>query len=415
MNFTDLMYGQMKAAQTNAKENLRFVLADAKAGIAGSIYKRATEEVDFFSMTMSNLSENDVENFEYGLSGLDDEGNYTFFQGEEDGTNTYLQGMDRRLIDREIPEELQHRFEPQGHEIVDLNALYDFEERVAQLFDTNPSDVKRFKIHGESFHDVIQTLPNRFKMKEWIQRALVHMHPQSYHNKTMNEYVVRVFKPDPYVEGGWVAKIPTIRDGQKVFMEYEVDLEESRRGSEELPTDEQVLEFPDGVPMIGSTREVYDHNYRGETFVKTVIVLKRGYQRGLRVAVQDIGSSGIRMPAQSEKYYRPTSVTASKEANIKVDDVWTLPFADDKPSVINAMPFTMQVDDLIRLTHIFDAEDLIEVTYMPTIDAGSTIPIRFESLKEFDTRDDEGRKHYIRKIAFVAAVRPVVNGKVVIQ
>lgn len=415
MNYTQLMYGQMKAAQTNAKEDLRFVLADAKAGIAGSIYKRATEEVDFFSMTMSNLSENDVENFEYGLSGLDEEGNYTFFPGEEDGTNTYLRGMDRRLIDREIPEEMQHRFEPQGHEIVDLAALYDFEERVAELFDTNPKDVKRFKVHGESFHDVIQSLPNRFKMKEWIQRALVHMHPQSYHNKTMNEYVVRVFKPDPYVEGGWIAKIPTIRDGQKVFVEYEVDLEESRRGSEELPTDEQVLEFPDGVPMIGSTREVYDYNYRNEPFVKTVIVLKRGYQRGLRVAIQDIGSSGIRMPAQSEKYYRPTSVTASKEANIKVDDVWTLPFADDKPDVLNAMPFTMQVDDLIRLTHIFDAEDLIEVTYMPTIDAGSTIPIRFESVREFDTRDDEGRKHYIRKIAFVAAVRPVVNGKVVIQ
>ena len=35
MNFSDLMQGQMKVAQTNAKEDLRFVLADAKAGIAG--------------------------------------------------------------------------------------------------------------------------------------------------------------------------------------------------------------------------------------------------------------------------------------------------------------------------------------------------------------------------------------------
>ena len=415
MNFSDLMQGQMKVAQTNAKEDLRFVLADAKAGIAGSIYKRATEEVDFFSMTMSNLSVNDIENFEYGLSGVDEEGNLTFLPVEEDGTNGYLRGMDRRLIDREIPEELQHRFEPQGHEIVDVAALFDFEERVAKLFDANPYDVKRFKIHAEPLHDVIQTLPNRFKMKEWIQRALVHMHPQSYHNQKMNEYVVRVFKPDPYVEGGWIAKIPTIENGQKVYIEYEVDLTESRRLSEELPTDEQVLEFPNGVPMIGSTREVYDQNYRGESFVKTVIVLKRPYQRGLRVAVQDIGSSGIRMPAQSEKYYRPTSVTASKEANIKPEDVWTLPFADDKPSVINAMPFTLQVDDRLRLTLLFDPEDLNEESYMPTIDAGSTIPIRFESVREFDTKDENGRKHFIRKIAFVAAVRPVVNGKVVIQ
>lgn len=415
MNFTDLMYGQMKTAQTNAKENLRFCIADAKAGIAGSIYKRATEEVDFFSLTMSNLSENNIEGFDYGLSGLDENGELQFFPVEEDGTNGYLQGVDRRLVDREIPEDLKHRFEDQGHEIIDIGSLFDFEERVAKMFDSDPYAVKRFKIHGEPLHDVMQNLSPRFRLKEWIQRALVHMHPQSYHNKAMNEFVVRVFKPDPYVEGGWIAKLPTIENGEKVFTEFEVDLTESLRGSAELPTDEEILEFPNGVPMIGSTREVYGYNYRDEPYVKTVIVLKRPYQKGLRIAVQDIGPSGIRMPARSEKYYRPTSVTASKEANIKPEDVWTVPFAENKPNVINAMPFTMQVDDLLRITHIFEPEDLIEVTYMPTIDAGAAIPIRFESVRKFDTKDDEGNNHYIRKVAYVAAVRPVVNGKVVIQ
>lgn len=415
MNFTDLMHGQMKAAQTNSKEDLRFCIADAKAGIAGSIYKRATEEVDFFSISMSNMSENNIEGFDYGLSGLDENGELQFLPVEEDGTNGYLKGMDRRLVDREIPEELQDRFEHMGHEIIDVNALFDFEERVAKMYDGDPHAVKRFKLYAEPLHEVIQNLHPRLHLKEWIQRALVHIHPQSYHNKVMNEYVCRVYKPDPYVEGGWIAKLPTIENGQKVFTEFEVDLTESRRISDELPTDEEVLEFPDGVPMIGATREVYGFDYRKEPYVKTVIVLKRPYQKGLRIAVQDIGPSGIRMPAKSEKYYRPTSVTASKEANIKTSDIWTFPFSEKKPSVINAMPFTIQVDDLLRLTHVFEPEDEIEVTYMPTIDAGTVIPIRFESVRTFGTKDEEGRNHFIRKVAYIAAVRPVVNGKVVIQ
>lgn len=79
MNYTDLLEAQMKVALTNAKEDLRFVLADAKGGIAGSIYKRSTEEVDFFAMTMSNLAEPDIEGFDFGLCGIDEEGDYVFY------------------------------------------------------------------------------------------------------------------------------------------------------------------------------------------------------------------------------------------------------------------------------------------------------------------------------------------------
>lgn len=418
-----LVDGQMRAALTNMKHELRYVLVDAEAGIAGSIYKRATDEVDFFSLTYSNVAEFDaapevVESFKYGIAAVNEEGDgLVFHQADEEGNNAYLPGTDRRLLPNEVPEEMLARFDGDGKEILDLPALFELDNKTTEAFEEHPEDVRQFKVKALGFHQIIQGLDKKYLLKEWVQRGLVHFLPQSHHNLVLDEYAFRVRKPDPYSEGGWTATISTVEEGKRVEYVYDVELAESRRLSEELPTDADLLGFENGIPMIGVFHEVQELDYRDQPYTKTVVVLRRAYEKGLRVAVQDLGSSGIRMPARLEKYHRPIGVTASKQAHIKYDDTYLIPFDDANAptSSFHGHPFTLQIDDVIRLTKIFAADDVVEVTYVSMLDAPNVMPVRFESIKEYPGKDAEGRPHFVRKVAYVAAVRPLVNGKVVIE
>lgn len=421
--FTRLMQGQLEAALTNVRLDLRYCLADADAGIAASIYKRATDEVDFFSLTSSNISENDLEDFGYGLATRDEEGYIvTLAYDEETNENGYLRGTDRRLLPQGVPEELEHNFEPQGSEILDVSALLELEGKMSEKFDEQPQDVRQFRIRARDLRDVVSDLPFRpgFSAKDWTQRSLVHFQPQNFHNEETDEYVFLVYKPHNYDEGNWKASITYFDEaGDPVDFEYDVDLTASRRGSDELMTDDELLEYPDGVPMFGSLQTVILHNYKDEPYEEEQVVLSRPYEKGVRVAIQDLGSSGMRMPAISEKYHRTVSVVALKANKIEADCLYLLPFDGDpargERASRNASPFTLQLDDINRVVTIFDEEDTIEVTYLHTHDPESVIPVRFETVHEFDGKDEQGRRHFLRKVAYVAAVRPAVNGKVVIQ
>lgn len=257
IKFSDLMDGQLKAALTNVRPDLRFCLADADAGIAASIYKRATDEVDFFSLTSSNASVNDLAHldFGYGLVTVgEDEDVVVYPVDEETQENGYLRGTDRRILPRAVPEELEQNFEPQGAEILDVQALLELEEKVADKFKDAADDVRQFRIRGRGLHHVIGNLPFRpaFGPKDWAQRSHVHFQPQNFHNQATEEYVFRVHMPDLYKEDDMRAVMKYVSNGEVVEHEYPVDVQTSRRVSDEVPTAQEFRDFEGSIPMIGT-------------------------------------------------------------------------------------------------------------------------------------------------------------------
>lgn len=423
LTVSNLLDAHVRISLTNNMDYLRGALVDADNGAIASIYKRGTEEVDFMAMTRTNVAENDLNGFGYGIATINDEGEAALFAAEEDGTNAYLKGKDRRLIDRDIPEELEHRFGKDGYEIIDMQTVAEFVEKNRMDYLATPEKTRSFTILAENLHLFLEKITEPAKKKgmkhhdmaHWVNCGLIHMQPFVAHNPSRNEWVCLLVKPDMDTDY-YVAKVPVIRNGQNTFEEYEVDMTRSRQESDELPTDEDLLDHPNGVPMYGTSHKVSVTNDRGVLEAKEYFTVQRPFERGVRIAAQDLGPSGMRLPLLPQNN-RPVSVTANSKIGIEMQWVDMIPFAPSKkPNVVDAYPFTIGVDDLVRVARLFEPDDMITVTYFNMLDReNGFLPVRFESSKTFDTRDENNHPHYLEKVAMVTAVRPIVNGKVVFE
>lgn len=412
--YSNLVHPHAAIAFSNLMQYLQLALVDANAGLVASIHKRATEEVDFIAITQSNMTENDMLDgqFGYGMAGFDGEEN-VLHPAEEDGTYAYFKGQDVRLIDKTLNEEQQEHFDAEGYEILDMKNLMEIDHKLLQVFDTYrvQNEVISFEVSGSFFKDYLQVLSEVKPLDEWADTGLLHFQPLQFHNPELNEYLCFV---QLYRNGEYVAYIPTLKDGKVEHVEYEVDMEKSRKESNEMPEDEHFEYFEEGIPMVGSIIYKQEVNEKNELVTYETVVLKRPHQRGMRVVVQDLGPSGLRLPLL-DKHFRPVTVNASDIAHISPRSARTYPFVGKPGKVSNAIPFTIGVDDLQRLALLFDENDIVKIEYLNVVERDDILPVKFEVYDEFKTMGNDNRRHFVRKVAHIAAVLPLVNGKVIVQ
>lgn len=408
-----LIDSQLDIARTNYKEELRYALVDADAGIVASLYKRSTEEVDFIGISMSNRTENDLPDFNYGLVGFSEEdGMKELLQAQENGENAYLRGKDVRLVGRELTEEERPNFEEEGYEIFDINTFMQQDAGVDNIFDDyrRSGDTKTFTVDGGAFERFIHQLNNERKVKDWANIGLIHMQPLWSHNPLHNEFMCRL-----HFDGAlYTAEVPVVREGKLVPIAYDVDILKSRQHSLEIPEENDFEDFPNGIPMICSLIKSEELDENNQLVVREVAILKRPFQRGLRMSAQNVGTSGIRLPVL-EKHYRPVTVTAAKAHHISLDHIATFPFTTKQNEVTNALPFTIGYDDLLRLSKLFMEGDVVRVTYLSVLERQGILPVKFEMYREYSEKDAAGNPYFDRKVAMVASVMPLVNGKVIVQ
>lgn len=412
--YSQLIDPHAAIAFSNLMPYLQLALVDANVGLVASIHKRATEEVDFIALTQTNMSENDMLDgqFGYGMAGFDGEEN-VLHPAEEDGSYAYLKGQDVRLIDKTLNEQQQEHFDEEGYEILDMKNILEIDHNLALEFDTYraQNDVIQFEVSGSFFKDYLQVLSDVKPLDDWADTGLLHFQPLQLHNPEINEYLCFVHL---YQNGEYVAFIPTIKNGKIEHIEYDVDMERSRKESNEMPEDEHFENFEEGIPMVGSIIYKQELNAKNELETFETILLKRPHQRGLRVVAQDLGPSGLRLPLL-DKHYRPVTVNASDAAHISPRTARTYPFVGKPGKVVNAIPFTIGVDDLQRLALLFDENDIVKIEYLNIVERDDILPVKFEVLDEFKTMGHDNRRHFIRKVAHVAAILPLVNGKVIVQ